>query len=218
VGWVRFGSLRRTDPIDENFGCGWGQPIDRYYIEHFLSQSSADIRGHVLEVADDYYTRRFGQERVSRSDILHHGQGNPRATIIADLTVANDIPSATFDCIILTQTLQFIYDCAAAVKTLYRILKPGGTLLITCHGISRISTHDMEKWGEYWRFTSLSARSLFTEVFPQNYVTVQSYGNVLAATAFLHGLNVQGLRREELDYSDPAYELIIGLRAVKPLL
>ena len=47
-------------------------------------------------------------------------------------------------------------------------------------------------------------------------MAVQSYGNVLAATAFLNGLTVQELRREKLDYHDPAYEVLIGLRAVKP--
>ena len=218
VGWVRFGSLRRVHPIDSNFGFGWGQVIDRYYIESFLDQYASDVHGHVLEVAGNSYTQRFGGERVSRSDVLYYVTGNPKATIIADLTDAHDIPSNIFDCIILTQTLQFIYDLRAATKTLHRILKPGGTLLVTCHGISQISRYDMEHWGEYWRFTSLSARRLFTELFPEDRVAVQAYGNVLAATAFLHGLTVQDLRREDLDYQDPNYEVILGIRALKPLL
>lgn len=216
VGWVRFGSLRRVHPIDAEFGFRWGQPIDRYYIEKFLEQHASDIQGRVLEVADNGYTRRFGGKRVTQSDVLYYVQGNVNATIVADLTDGREIPSNTFDCIILTQTLQFIFDFRAATKTLHRILKPGGALLVTCHGISQISRHDMEQWGEYWRFTSLSARRLFTEVFPQNCVAVQSYGNVLATTAFLHGLTVQELRHEKLDYHDPAYEVIVGVRAFKP--
>jgi ubiquinone/menaquinone biosynthesis C-methylase UbiE len=120
--------------------------------------------------------------------------------------------------VILTQTLQFIYDMHAAVRTLHRVLKPGGVVLATCHGISQISSYDMENWGEYWRLTSLSARKLFTETFPQDCVTVRAYGNVLSATAFLHGLTAQELRREELDHHDPRYEVIIAVRAVKPAL
>jgi SAM-dependent methyltransferase len=216
VGWTRFGSLGRVHPIDPNFGCRWGQPIDRHYIEAFLKQYADEVQGRVLEVADNSYTQILGGQRVSRSEVLHYVRGNPKATIVADLTDAREIPSDSFDCIILTQTLQFIFDFRAAIKTLHRILKPGGTLLVTCHGISQISRHDMEQWGEYWRFTALSARRLFTEVFPQNCVAVQSYGNVLAATAFLHGLTVQELRREKLDYHDPAYEVIVGVRAFKP--
>jgi SAM-dependent methyltransferase len=216
VGWVRFGSFRRVRPIDRDYGFSWGQVIDRYYIESFLQQHAMDIHGRVLEVADNGYTLRFGDERVKRSDVLYYTEGNPKATIIADLTDSRDIPSNTFDSIILTQTLQFIYDVRAAVNTLHRILKPGGVLLATSHGISQISRHDMELWGEFWRFTSLSVRKLFTEVFLEDYVTVQAYGNVLAATAFLHGLTAQELRREELDYQDPNYEVVLGIRAIKP--
>ena len=216
VGWVRFGSLRRVQPIDRDFGSQWGQCIDRYYIESFLQQHAMDIHGRVLEIADNGYTLRFGNGRVKRSDVLYYTEGNPKASIVADLTDARDIPSNTFDSIILTQTLQFIYDVRTAINTLHRILKPGGVLLVTCHGISQISRHDMELWGEYWRFTSLSARKLLAEVFPEECVSVQAYGNVLAASAFLHGLTAQELRPEELDYQDPNYEVILGIRAIKP--
>jgi SAM-dependent methyltransferase len=216
VGWARFGSFRRVHPIDPDYGFRWGQVIDRYYIESFLDQYASDIHGNVLEVASNIYTQRFGGGRVSRSDVLHYTNGNPKATIVADLTDASEIPSNTFDAIILTQTLQFIFEVRAAIKTLHRILKPGGVLLATCHGISQISPYDMQHWGEYWRFTSLSARKLFTEVFPEDRVGVQAYGNVLAAVAFLHGLTAQELCREDLDYHDPRYELVLGVRAIKP--
>src|SRR4029453_10983902 len=115
-------------------------------------------------------------------------EGNPKATIVADLTCANHLPSDTFDCIFLTQKLQFIYDVRANLKTLYRILKPAGRLLATFSGISQISRYDMDHWGDYWRFTSLSSRRLFAEVFPSAQVTVEAHGNVLTALAFLHGL------------------------------
>jgi ubiquinone/menaquinone biosynthesis C-methylase UbiE len=147
--------------------------------------------------------------------VLHYTGGNPKATIVADLTDGRAIASNRYDAIILTQTLQFIYDVRAAIATLHRILKPGGALLVTGHGISQISRHDMELWGEYWRFTSLSARKLLSEIFPEGGVTVQAYGNVLAATALLQGLTAQELRREELDHRDPHYEVIVGARAVK---
>jgi SAM-dependent methyltransferase len=218
VGWVRFGSFRRLEPIDAQFGYSWGQCIDRYYIEKFLEQYKSEIQGAVLEVDDNSYTTRFGGKQVSRSDILHYTNDNPRATIVADLTDASQIPSNSFDCIILTQTLQFIYDLRAAVNTLHRILKPGGTLLLTCHGTSQISQYDMQHWGEYWRLTSLSARKLFAEVFPEPSITVQTYGNVLSATAFLHGLTAHELRREELDYHDRHYEVIVAVRVAKPPL
>lgn len=215
VGLVRFGSFRRLQPISRVFGFDRGLCIDRYYIEDFLARHADDIRGHVLEIGDDGYTRKFGGERVTRSDVLHVVEGNPKATIVADLTCCDHIPTDAFDCIVFTQTLQFIYDVRAALRHLHRILKPRGVLLATFPGISQISRYDMDRWGDYWRFTTLSARRLFEEVFPPENVTVEAHGNVLTAVAFLHGLAAQELKQEELDYHDPDYEVLITVRAVK---
>ena len=151
-----------------------------------------------------------------QSDVLHVVEGDPQATIIADLASADHIPSNSFDCIILTQTLQLIYDVRAALKTIYRILKPSGILLATFPGISQ--TYDNE-WGDtwYWNFTSLSARRLFEEVFPTEHLKIEAFGNVLAAISFLHGLAVEELRPEELDHREPGYEVTIAVRAQKPV-
>ena len=216
VGWVRFGSLRRLSPISRCWGFDRGLPVDRYYIERFLDAHRGDIRGHVLEIGDDSYTTRYGDGRVTRSDVLHVADHAPKTTIVADLTRADHIPSDTFDCIILTQTLPFIYDVRLAVQTIFRILKPGGVVLATLPGITRISRSDMLRWGHYWSFTSLSARRLFEEAFPRPAIACEAHGNVLAATAFLYGLTAGELSQRELDDRDPDYELLITVRAVKP--
>lgn len=213
---LRLGALWRTQPIRPDFGWKYGQCIDRYYIETFLNRYAADVCGRVLEIQDDYYTKRFGGNRVTHSDVLHFTPGNSAATIVGDLSKAENIASNTFDCIILTQTLQFIYDMRSTVHTLYRIVKPGGVVLATFPGISQVSRYDMDNWGEYWRFTSLSARNLFCESFPKDRVTVEAYGNVLTTIAFLHGLVTRELRTDELDLRDRNYELLISARAMKP--
>jgi glycosyltransferase involved in cell wall biosynthesis len=216
MGWGIFPGFRTVEPICRDFGCARGVPVDRYYMGQFLEKQSASIQGRVLEIAENFLTRRYGGEKVTQSDVLHVAENNPYATIVGDLTNADHIPSDTFDCIILTQTLQFIYDVPAAIQTLYRILKPGGVLLATFSGISQISPPDMEKWGQYWNFTTLSARKLFTEKFPATHVEVKSHGNVLVATAFLQGIVLEDLRKEELDYHDPEYEVLITVKATKP--
>jgi glycosyltransferase involved in cell wall biosynthesis len=213
---VRFGSLRRLAPVSRQFG--WdrgGLPVDRYYIERFLERHAADISGRVLEARDDAYTRRFGGANVTQADVLHPVAGNPKATIVADLTCADQIPGDSFDCIVLTQVLPFIPDVAAAVRTLHRILRPGGVALVTVPGISQIVRYDMDRWGDYWRFTSLSARRLFEAAFTAGEVQVEAHGNVLVATAFLQGLTTRDLRTDELGYRDPDYEVLITVRAVK---
>jgi SAM-dependent methyltransferase len=214
TGAVRFGSLRRLTPISKTFGFDRGLPIDRYYIESFLRANLADIRGRTLEVADNAYTCRFGAGRVVRSDVLHAESGNPAATIVADLSRGEGLPSEAFDCIILTQTLQMIYDLRTSLRLLCEALKPGGVLLATVPGISQISRFDMDRWGDYWRFTTLSARRLFEDAGPMD-VTVKAYGNVLVAVAFLHGLAAEELREDELNSPDHDYQLLIAVRAVK---
>ena len=169
----------------------------------------------MLEVSEDAYTVQFGGNRVSRSDILHADESNPRATLTADLAEANDLPSDTFDCFICTQTLTYIYDVKRAVATIHRILKPGGVLLATVPGITQMSPYDRDRWGEYWRFTAQSLGRLLGESFGNENVAVEAYGNVLASTAFLQGLCVDDLRREELDHRDQRYQMLVAGRAVK---
>lgn len=216
VGSINFGSFRRVRPVSQVFGLDRGQPIDRYYIEKFLEKYPADVQGHTLEIGGNEYTHKFGGERVIKSDILHVSEEFANATIIADLTQADHLPSDTFDCIICTQTLHFIFDVKSAVKTLFRILKPGGVLLATVPGISQISRYDMDRWGEYWRFTRASIRRITGSVFPYDLIQIEVFGNVLAATAFLYGLAASELSTGEIDHYDRDYEVLIGIRAKKP--
>ena len=116
VGEVSFGSLGRSTPISRDFGYDRGQPVDRYYIEQFLASHAEDIRERVLEIGDNYYTYKLGGNRVTRSDVLHIKEGNPKATLITDLARADQLSAESFDCVILVQTLQFIYDFHAAAQ------------------------------------------------------------------------------------------------------
>ncbi len=145
-----------------------------------------------------------------------HLQPYPEATIVADLAENSEhIPSDAFDCIILTQTLQMIYDVRAAVKTVHRILKPGGVALVTHPGVCCVS---VDRWKDYWcwAFTTLSTEKLFEEFFPKTHLQIEFYGNVLSATAFLQGIATEELKTQELDYRDPNYQQIITVKAVKP--
>lgn len=213
VGHARLGDLRRLTPFCIHWGALRGLPVDRYYIENFLDRHRADIRGRVLEVGDPTYTRRFGGEHVERSDVLHVDADAPEATIISDLESGEGIPSAAFDCIILTQTLQLIFNVPAAIQTIQRILRPGGVLLCTVPGITKTGDKD---WGStwYWSFTALSVQRMFEAQFGRERVEVKAHGNVLTAAAFLYGLACEELTPEELNHRDPAYEVLITARVV----
>jgi SAM-dependent methyltransferase len=213
---VRLGSLRRTRPISRNYGFERGTPIDRFYIEQFLADHQQAIQGHVLEIGDDEYTRAYGKDKVEQVDVLHAGPDNPQATIVADLADAPQIPDGTFNCVICTQTLLLIYDVQAAVKTLHRILAPGGVALVTVPGVSRICRDEADEWGDYWRFTTDSATRLFADEFGPDNVTTRAYGNVLAATAMLHGLAAEEIGDKKLNDRDRDFEVLIGVSARRP--
>lgn len=218
VGTVDFGSLRRLDPVSPIFGIDRDLiSVERWYIESFLDRHRGDVRGRVLEMGDPAYTLKFGDGRVTRSDVLNYVEGNPKATIVGDLTDAPQIPDNTFDCIIITQTLQMIYEVHKAVATLHRILKPGGVVLATSHGITKVARREgVDDWGEYWNFTTQGSRRMFGDVFGRENVEVTSCGNILTTIASLHGLAASEVERGELDYHDPDFELLVMVRAVKP--
>jgi SAM-dependent methyltransferase len=210
---IRLGSLRRCEPVSRQFGFDRGKPIDRYYIESFLAAHAQAIEGCVLEIGDDAYSRQFGGARITQQEILHVVPGYPGATIVADLANAAEIPSGYFDCVILTQTLHYIFDLHAAIATVHRIVKPGGTCLITLPGISRICRDQQDRESDCWRFTAASAARLLGSRFGKDNVRVRTYGNVLASVAFLEGLASEELTRDELDHRDPDYQLTIAVEA-----
>ncbi|MFH1742243.1 MAG: polysaccharide deacetylase family protein, partial [bacterium] len=198
-------------------GVERGTPVDRYYIHKFLDRNRLDIHGRVLEIKDAGYTSRFGDDRVEVRDVLDINPANKSATIIADLSRADSIPSDTFDCFILTQTIHIIYDVKGALAHAYRILKPGGVLLCTLPSTCRINCEDGGlDAGDYWRFTEASVRRLFAEIFPPEAFEVFVHGNVMACVAFLEGLAADEIASDRLDQTDPWHPLLFCVRGVKP--
>jgi glycosyltransferase involved in cell wall biosynthesis/SAM-dependent methyltransferase len=210
---LAFGDLQRTTPFSREFGFDRGKPVDRRYIEDFLASNAADIHGRVLEVKDDAYTRIYGRDRVTARDVLDIDAANTDATLIDDLATGTRLPSDAFDCIVLTQTLHLIFDLEAAVRTVHRILKPGGVLLATVPGITQIPRAEADSW--YWSLSEKAVRRLLTGAFSADAIRIRCYGNVLAATAFLYGIAEEELQAEDLDRVDPDYPVILAVRAVK---
>jgi SAM-dependent methyltransferase len=211
VGGIRFGDFAAAVPFSR-WGFGRGTPIDRHFIAHFIASCSQDVRGTVLEVGDATYTRLFGGSRVLRSEVLHVVPGTPGATVIADMTIAGSLPAGEFDCIICTQTLQQIYDVGGALANMRDALKPGGVLLATVPGISQIDRKAMDRWGDYWRFTTRGFEQLLASRLDGASIAVRSYGNVLTSAAFLFGAGAEELPDDALERHDPDYELVIGAR------
>lgn len=205
----------RREPMSREFGLDRGMPIDRRYIGAFLRANVDCIRGVGLEIAEPTYAAQY-RDRLSSVEILHVDAGQPNATVVGDLTRPETLPAELADCFICTQTLPFIFDVASAVAGIRRVLKPGGTVLATVSGIAQVSRYDMDRWGDFWRFTPLSARRLFEQSFAPDEIVIQPYGNLLAAKALLDGLSVEDMvDPAALDPHDPDYPVTIGIRATR---
>ena len=207
VGNVRFGDFKRTKPVSTEYGFDRGKPVDRYFIERALADYAELVRGRVLEVGASDYTRLFGAEKTVSSDVLDIDPSNRVATIVGDLGIVGSLPEGAFDCIVLTQTLQLIYNLNNAMDNLYRALAPGGALLITVPGISPIGRDEIKCW--YWSFTQLSLKRLLSGRFGESNVQVGSYGNVFAAICFLTGLSLAEVGTESLEYKDESYPVTV---------
>ena len=203
---------RDIEPLSYLWGFDRGLPLNRYYIERFLEEFRGDIRGHCLEFQDSPYTRRYGGDAVTKLDILHIDDSQPQATIVADLTKPNDIPTGTFDCIICTQVLHVIFEVDKAVSELHRILKPGGVLLATVPHISMCDPG----WHEIWRFTPEGLGAVVGRAFGHESLTVRAYGNSLTAAGELRGLVTDEFSQATLEHHDPRFAISVCVRAVKP--
>ena len=215
-GTIDFGDFGRTEPISADFGFNRGVPIDRYFVEGFLARSASRIRGRVLEIGDNEYTLRFGDNHVEKSDVLHVDAASPVATIIGDISIPGTLPERAFDCIILTQTLHLIFDMRGALAELATALKPGGTLLVTVPGISPI---DRGAWGYtwFWSLTEIALGRLLASVFEERDVEVETFGNVFAAVCFLQGLAVSEVPQAKLDVLDKSFPVIVAAAARRRL-
>jgi SAM-dependent methyltransferase len=188
-----------------------GLQIHRYYLEAFLGEFAADIHGHCLEFQNGSYATRFGGKQVTKLDILHKEEGNPRATLVADLTQPHAIPVNTFECIICTHVLHVIRDVETFVTALQRLLAPGGVLLLAVPHISPIYPREHE----LWRFTPEGLAVVLAKVFPVDQITIRSYGNSLTAVGDLRGLLAHEFTTEELHYADESFAVEVCARARK---
>lgn len=211
--WLPYRAFSRR-PVSNIYGFDRGHLVDRFYIENFLERNQKDVKGKCLELLNRNYTSKFGGKKVIRSDILDIDRKNAQATLYGDLRDLKDIKTGTYDCIILTQVLQFIDDFEAGVRECHRILKKGGVMLVSVPAVSRADVASGVD-NDFWRFTRAGARYMFAKVFDSKNVQAESHGNVLAGVAFWVGAVQEDLTKEDLAYNDPNFPVLITVRAVK---
>jgi hypothetical protein len=203
VGWT-------VEPVSRAYGYDRGTPVDRYYLDAYLECHRGVIRGDVLDIGDDENVTRFGHD-LGRVEVLSPVAGTPGATFVGDLETGDGIPTDRYDCVLLLETLNVIYELRSAVQAVHAALRPGGVAVVSANGLAPKE----HQWEAYWRLTSGSMQRLLAEAFGPEQVSVQAYGNALSATAYLYGLAAEELSPAELGHVDPHYEVMICALATK---
>lgn len=191
-------------PISDCYGYDRGTPVDRIYIEAFLRCHRHDIRGHGAEIKTDDYLRRFGRDQVRNTTVIDIDPRNLQARLRADLSHPHSLPTETFDCIVLTQTLQLLADPTVALTNCHQALRSGGALLVTVPCLGRISPSSRSQ--DQWRFTPAGLWQLFSAW--DGPVTVTGHGNLRVCLAALLGEATEDLAPAELAHHDPDFPLV----------
>jgi SAM-dependent methyltransferase len=211
----RWGNLRRPTPFSPTFGYDRGTPIDRYYLDRFLTEEGGAIRGVVGEIAGTTLVDAYGGSRVTRAEVIDLDDANPRVTLHADLGRPSSLPLSSFDCLVVVQTLQYVAEPGVAIANCLQALRPGGTLLLAVPALAAHDDHERDE-DDHWRFWPGGVAALVARVAPDATVRTVAYGNLVTALAFLHGLAAEELRAAELAPTDLRFPVLVCARIDRP--
>jgi len=198
---VNWGDIARRAPFSSVYGWDRGLPVDRFYIDAFMAKNQHLVTGSVLEVRSPLYARRYGTP--GKITVLDIDRENREATLVADLNLPDSLPASTFDCVILTQTLQYTRP-VVALRNIIRCLRPGGAALVTVPCLGRIDPEAASV--DFWRWTPQGLRQTCEEAGV--HATVQGRGNSLAAAACMLGVAAEEIPAGRLANEDPAFPVV----------
>lgn len=128
---------------------------DRILLKKQIAKFSHYVKGDVLDVGAgsfDRYSDLFNCKKYIKLDIDQESKPD-----IAGSAEKIPLDSQSIDSIVCTQVLGDVKDPNGVVSEFFRILKPGGVVLLTESLIAAM--HD-EPY-DFWRFTNFSLRYLF---------------------------------------------------------
>jgi SAM-dependent methyltransferase len=197
-GEVEFGDLRRGLPLCPLFGMSRGTPIDRYYLEQFISEIRQEVTGTTLEIggAKDN-ARHYGFTKCSDYKVMDLDTSRS-ADIVADAHSREACLPDSFDSVVIFNVLEHCERPWVVLENIRIWLRSGGKVFCMVPNAQRVHPHPKD----YWRFLPHALALLFAEF---QIVKLVVYGSLLTSIASLAGIAAEELATEELSRSDNDY-------------
>lgn len=195
-------------PIRTSMGSGKENSISRAYVEKFILTNKSLIHGDILEIGRNVYKNVVLIENIVSYSCLDIA-AYPDIDIVADIQNMKNVESDRFDSIICTQVLEHVPNPFDAVDELYRILRPGGRLLVT---VPFLNNYHMEP-DDYWRFTEYALTFLLKKF---SHCAITSYGSTYHHVAATLGYRASEVDLDALERPDaPKFPIIVAAIAQK---
>ena len=208
INTIDWGDLKRRFPLCNLFGFTRGIPIDRYYLDKFISEIRPQVTGTVLEVGGLLQNRELYQFSQATEYHTLDIAANPGVTQIGDVHDLAMFKPNSLDAVVIFNVLEHCHNPWIVVKNIYIWLKEGGKCFCMVPSAQRL--HDFP--GDYWRPLPDGMQQLFQD-FRQRKLYV--YGNPMTVIASFMGISAQELSHEELNDFHPDYPVTTCMVARK---
>jgi SAM-dependent methyltransferase len=185
----------------------WRQPLRLHFDPLFrgIKPVLASLRGRVLDIGCGMQPYRSLLD-ASLTEYVGVDRKGPLSNPTVEGTAeALPFPDASFDAALSTQVLEHLLDPQLAINEALRVLKPGGTLVLTVPGLWPLheAPHD------YWRFTRYGVLALLDRSpYTTRDRTLRQLGGYWAGVGQLVNLELQRARyaRELVPFVNLAFE------------
>jgi SAM-dependent methyltransferase len=165
--------------------------VRRQYLDRALDAERGVLRGRVLEI---------GCGRSGRRGRFHPPTDGIDGWILCDRDLSRvphlcadaaqlPVQAAAFDTVVCLEVLEYAWIPRLVLSEVRRVLKPGGTLLLSTPFLHRTDTAD-----DYWRFTEPALRRLLHESgFDVVRCVAQGHALAVGASILRNVVSAQGL-------------------------
>ena len=173
--------MRLADPVTYS--------VRRRLLDRDLDTESGNLSGRVLEIGGGRLGRRglFRPQSAGISAWFYLDCDAARSPHVCADACGLALLGSSFDSVVCLEVLEYVWQPGAALAEIARVLKPGGTLLLSTPFLHRIDDP-----GDYWRFSEPALRRLLHESgFEVVRCVAQGHALGVAAGVLRYAVSVQ---------------------------